>query len=834
MEGEERAPSSLAFGVLLRRYRLAADLSQEALAERARMSVEGISALERGFRRRPQRETLALLAQALELGPAERVRFEAAVQRDRPLKDDRSSAVRPRHNLPLALTSFHSRESELADLRQLIATHRLVTLTGAGGIGKTRLALEAASELVADFADGVWFVELAPLSEGAFVASAIAQVLGVREVPNQPLLATLLEDLKQQILVLILDNCEHVVEETARIANALLRGCPGVRIVATSRETLRIAGERSFRLPSLAFPTLEAARALRAGETGTYGAISLFVERAQAADHRFALTDESAPIVAEICRRLDGIPLAIELAAARMGILSAHQLRERLDERFRMLTGGSRAVLKRHQTLRALIDWSHDLLDERERALFRRLSVFVNGFTLDGAVAVGSGKGLETPDVFDVLASLVDKSLMQVESDGETLRYGMLESMQGYAREKLEAAGERSASLARHRGYLRDVFAALRVRVDQSGRSAEIDALLIAELENVRATLDGVAGTAEQKVGAELLAAIDNRWIWTGLDSEGVARLERCISQMPAEERRLTSLLWTALARTTNNNMRAREAAGIAVALARDAQDVDALAQALTMYADSLARPSTAMFEEAATALSDAERLAADNVWLRLRILRVRANRAAFMGDLGAATRTYEQLRRTHLELGNASEADHLAIVLADNEHERGETDRAIALVQEVLPAMRSGRNRSVFLYSLQILCGYLVATGRLSEARVVAREVFQSDRHERDETNVPAAIEHLALAIALDDDVRRGAQLAGYSEAALQRLGFQREFYTEQATRTRLEALLAERLAPAELNTLLTQGAALSEEDAIALVLASWPRRDALLARFR
>ena len=274
-------------------------------------------------------------------------------------------------------------------------------------------------------------------------------------------------------------------------------------------------------------------------------ATSLFAERARAVDNRFALTDENAPIVADICRRLDGIPLAIELAAARVKVLSPKQLRDRLDERFRVLTGGDRSALPRHQTMRALIDWSYDLLDERERALFRRLGIFVNGFTLEGAVAVGSGDDLDELDVFDVLASLVDKSLVLAEPQGDALRYRLLESTRAYALEKLDDAGERDLIAGRHLRYLRDRFAELWERCERTARGADLDAALQTELEDVRSALDGALARSEVIDGAELLANIHGSWQAIGLEAEGMARCEAYLAALPADQSRLRARLLT-------------------------------------------------------------------------------------------------------------------------------------------------------------------------------------------------------------------------------------------------------------------------------------------------
>jgi predicted ATPase/DNA-binding XRE family transcriptional regulator len=351
----------------LRHYRLAARLSQEALAERARMSTQGISALERGYRRTPQRETLALLAGALMLSDEQRGEFEAAAARTVLLGRGASVTVGPwaagaTATLPLALTSFVGRETELDEIATLVHDHRLVTITGAGGVGKTQTALHVGTALSKAGDVPVCFVGLAPITDPSLVIAAIASALGVQQVPNRSLVDTLVTFLKGKTLLLIIDNCEHVITQAAMVAEALLGRCARLRILATSREPLRAAGEHSYRLPSLSFPSLEAGLGIRATEATAHAVIVLFTDRARAVDHRFTLTDENAPTVAEICRRLDGIPLAIELAAAHVNHLSLKAVTQKLNDRFWILTGGARSALPRQQTMRATIDWSFALL----------------------------------------------------------------------------------------------------------------------------------------------------------------------------------------------------------------------------------------------------------------------------------------------------------------------------------------------------------------------------------------------------------------------------------------------------------------------------------------
>jgi predicted ATPase/class 3 adenylate cyclase len=350
------------------------------------------------------------------------------------------------NNLPQQSTSFVGRERELDDARRLLESTRLLTLVGTGGIGKTRLSLQLAAELLDDYPDGVWLVELAPIAEPAVVDNAVAAVLGVREEPGRALPDLMAQWAQDKRVLLVLDNCEHVLEACARLATRLLGGAPGLRILSSSREPLRIPGEVTFPVPALAVP--ESGRDVVEATLARSPAVRLFVERAEAILPSFRLNDANAATVADICRHLDGIPLAIELAAARVRSMPVATIASRLTDRFRLLSSGNRAALPRQQTLRALIDWSHDLLTEPERTLLRRLAVFAGGWTLEGAEAVCVGGALDGHDVLEVLAGLVDKSLAMV--DLASGRYRLLETIRQYAAEKLEASGEAAAVGARH------------------------------------------------------------------------------------------------------------------------------------------------------------------------------------------------------------------------------------------------------------------------------------------------------------------------------------------------------------------------------------------------
>jgi predicted ATPase len=361
------------------------------------------------------------------------------------------------NNLPIQLTSFVGREREMAEVKRLLENTRLLTLSGMGGTGKTRLSLQVAAEVLDQFSDGVWLVEFATIDDAMVVPETVAAALDLRQEPERSLTATLTAYLRGRSLLLIFDNCEHVVAACARLAETLLRACPRLRILASSREPLGIAGETAWPVPPLSLP--DHWRQITDGpdaieRLSQYEAVRLFVDRARIARPAFHLTAENAPLVARICWRLDGIALAIELAAARIKVLTLQQIIERLDDRFHLLTTGSRTAVPRQQTLRSLIDWSYDLLNDSERKLLRRLPVFARGRSLEAIEAVCSGDGLESYEIVDLLTQLVEKSLVYVEKTPEHgARYFMLESLWDYANEKLIEAGEAETYRVRHLDY---------------------------------------------------------------------------------------------------------------------------------------------------------------------------------------------------------------------------------------------------------------------------------------------------------------------------------------------------------------------------------------------
>ena len=461
--------------------------------------------------------------------------------------------IRPGY-LPHLQSGFVGREGEIVEGRRCLASTRFLTLTGSGGCGKTRLAIELAEAIRGEFPEGVWLVELASVSDRRLIPQTIAAVLGIREQPGRPLVETLSGTLSSRNLLLVLDNCEHVLEATAQVAETLLRSCPGLRILATSREALRVPGEISRRVPSLSFPG--------AGRHGPdamkFEAVRLFVERATAIVPTFALTENNATAVVQICRQLDGIPLAIELAAARIRLLSPQEIASRLENSFRLLTSGPRGTLPRHQTLRALIDWSYNLLSDSERLLLQRLSTFAGGWTVAAAEAVCAddpndgtreGPAIDRRDILDLMTELVEKSLVLVEDQEASMRCRFLETVRQYGMEKLEETDEGEAVRSRHADYFLCLAKGDDARVDLPGKLQSLQR----EHDNFRAALDWSQKTDGRAiVGLRIAVALGSFWSIRGYMSEGRMWLNQLLDRAgdaPADVRagafnRLGNLAW--------------------------------------------------------------------------------------------------------------------------------------------------------------------------------------------------------------------------------------------------------------------------------------------------
>ena len=525
--------AEVSFGEWLRRRRKAEGWTQEQLALQISCSTSALKKIE-SEERRPSAQIVERLAEIFNIPPNEHTKFLRFARGDwqaisgGDIEDTpwHVSHGAPRSNLPASTTSFIGRGKEQEEIKNLIAKNRLVTLVGAGGIGKTRLSIQTASALLNHFPNGTSLVELAPLSDAVLVPQAIVNALGLIEQADRPPLTVLTGFLQDKHFLLILDNCEHLIQACAQLAEALLQACPDLHLLATSREALSIAGEIVYLVPSLTTPdplksTLDT--------LSQYEAVQLFLERAEAAMPNFSMTEDNAHAITQVCQHLDGIPLALELAAARVKVLSVEEIAVRLDDRFHLLTGGARTALPRHQTLKAMIDWSHDLLTEPERALLRRLSVFAGGWTLEAAESVGGDASIEKREILDLLTQLVNKSLILSElKQGQKTRYRMLETIREYSREKLWAAGEGETMRQRHLAYFVDLAEQAEPNLRAFDMVMWLDQL-DAELGNIRVAL---GWAVESDVEAQLRLACALLWFWhiRGYRYEGIDWLEQGLS----------------------------------------------------------------------------------------------------------------------------------------------------------------------------------------------------------------------------------------------------------------------------------------------------------------
>ncbi len=435
------------------------------------------------------------------------------------------------NNLPVQLSSFVGRERELAELRALVGESRLVTLVGVGGSGKTRLALQVAVELLDGSGNGVWFVDLAPLSDGDLVAAQTAAAIGVRDEPERPSSETLIDALRDQRLLLVMDNCEQVIDGCAKLVERLLRSCPRVHVLATSRESLALDGERLYRVPSLSLP-----------QTAHDGwslsdSVFLFMERASEHQPGFTITEDNFDAVASICRQLDGIPLAIELAAARLNMMSLDDVEARLDQRFRLLSGSSRSALPRHQTLRALVDWSFDLLHQREKSALCRLSVFAGGFDLSAAEAVCASAEVAEWEVADVLGSLVDKSLVQTDSTPVRIRYRFLETIRQYAMERFEQTDqiEQSQTRSAHATWFLNLAESAAPHIEAAEQSEWL-ARLEVEYDNFRAALAYFLLGTDMDDALRMENALGPFWEIRGYGQEGIDAFEQILERTAGQD----------------------------------------------------------------------------------------------------------------------------------------------------------------------------------------------------------------------------------------------------------------------------------------------------------
>ena len=600
------------------------------------------------------------------------------------------------NNLPQQVTTFVGREREQAEVKAALRKVRLLTLSGIGGLGKTRLSLQIAADVVSEYPDGVWFVEFAPIADERLVPQAVASALGVKEEAGQPVIGALVKHVHDRNLLLVLDNCEHLVHACAELAKRLLQGSAGVKILASSREHFNIAGETIYTVPPLSIPKAESeisAEAILQCE-----AARLFIERAMAVQPAFRLTEQNAPAVAEICQRLDGIPLALELAAARVRALSVEQIAERVNDRFRLLTTGDRTALPRQQTLRALIDWSFDLLTEKERILFRRVAVFAGGWTLAAAEDAASGGAVDPSEVLDLLADLVDKSLVMVDVEGG--RYRLLETVRQYAQERLTNSGDSEMVRKRHL----DFYLAFAEKAGAGLAGPEQPAFLRQldlDRENVLAAhAFCMHAEGEAESGYRLVHAVKFYWFMRGLLNLGhrVTVEAVSIADKPQTSLARCKALWVAgqICSAMGRYAEAQKYLQESLDMARALDDLRMVVSVLNM----LGLAALGQGDRAAARVHGIEALALANKLDNKRQIATASNALAQLhrleGELDAAEPLYARTVALARELGDRETAAVGLLNLAMVAIERGAAQRARSLLLDVLTIMeQSGSKRA-------------------------------------------------------------------------------------------------------------------------------------------
>jgi predicted ATPase len=723
------------------------------------------------------------------------------------------------NNLPLQVTSFLGRDEDVTEVKNLLEKTRLLTLAGMGGVGKTRLALQVGAELLDHHPDGVWFVDLAGLQDPDLVVSETASVLGVRVGAERSLTESVIYALKPKRMLLILDNCEHLVDAAAQMTSAIIKGAPQVRVLTTSREGLGISGEVIHRVTPLAVP--KSGAGITAEQAKQFGAVALFVDRATAANTRFALTDADAPTVVDICRSLDGIPFAIELAAARVKAMSVANLAERLSERFRILTGGDRTALPRHQTLRALIDWSYNLLGERERTVLNRASVFAGGWTIEAASEVCADDTIESWEILDVISSLVDKSLVVAELGGTSERYRMLDSTWRYALEKLGEAGESERINRKHAEFFLKIAQAADDRWESTA-SKDLIAEMEPELDNFRAAMDwALTKKNDVTLGRAMAGALRELWIGVGSRLEGGRWVQLALDAQPeAQPSPVTVKLW--LGFVLNNEGKgaeSQEAAERALADAEALQDRKLLA--LTHVQLGFAHDRRGRFERAEAEYIKAVPLLRETKntkklssclswWGIIHWVRGEADQAqACFAEAIAIAKSFGDDQQSATVLGNVAELTF----------SQGDIAKAVAVGEEALVMRRKSKNPGSAANALTNLTAYRLASGDLEAARANGREGIQLGRDAQESLLIAYAMQHLAIIGARQGRAHDAARLLGYVEEVIRRAEFKRE-PTEKWSYEKLMAALRQHLNDNEITALLAEGAKWTEDQAVAVTL--------------
>jgi len=719
------------------------------------------------------------------------------------------------NNLPTQLSSFIGRERAMAELKSLLSTTRFLTLTGAGGSGKTRLALQVATTLLAEFEHGVWWVELASLADPVLVPQQVASSLGLSEQPGRSLMDTLSDTLQTRKLLLVLDNCEHLIAACAHLVETLLHSCADLLILATSREAFNIPGETIWLVPSLGVP--DAYHLPPIEGLVKYESVQLFIERATSVLPAFRLTQENAQALVQVCHRLDGLPLAIELAAARVKVLSVEQIATRLDHSYRLLAGGSRTALPRQQTLQATIEWSYHLLPEKERILFRRLSVFLGSFALEAAEAVCTGNGLEQDEVFDLLSHLVDKSLVAVTQRSGEARYRLLETIRQYAQEKLPEFGEAAHMRRTHRDWYAHLAGQAKAETLEARQGSWFERLE-AEHENLRVALGWSLDQQEAETAARIGAGIFRFWLLRGYISEGRLWMERALSGFSEQNAVRAQALNVAVVLTIQQDdyTRAKMLAEESLELCRELGDRRETGYALNTlgwlahtegnYAGAVTflEESLALFRE----LGQKHDIALVLSSLGLTVL--------YLGEDERAAALCEESLALSRERGDPSSIASVLTNLGMITLARGDVEQAKELCEESLARRKTLVDKGGCAHTLTILGRIALIQGDAERATACYQESLTLRLETGEKEGIATALEGLAAVTGMQGQPVRAVRLSGAASSLRTLLGapltpIDRSSYEQTVAAVR--ALLDEPTFTAA----WTEGQAMPLEEAIA-----------------
>jgi non-specific serine/threonine protein kinase len=735
----------------------------------------------------------------------------------------RQLAARGPSNLPSQLTSFIGRRRERAEVRRLFGSSRVVTLTGPGGSGKTRLGIQVATDMLTEQPDGAWLVELESLDDPALVPQSLARVLDITEEPGRPLLETLAATIAEREILVLLDNCEHLASAVASTAETLLRGCPSLKILATSREPLGLRGELVWRVPTLSVPDPRTSAVKTKEAVARFESVRLFVDRAVAVHPSFQLTDKNAPTIAQICHRLDGIPLAIELAAVRVKVLAVEKILDRLSDRFQLLTGGTRTALPRHQTLRATMDWSYELLSGKERALLQRASVFAGGFTLESAEGICPEGEIKDADVLDLLSALVDKSLVVSEETENGGRYRLLETIRDYGAEKLREGGDSEMLAVRHANF----FVILAEAAESELRGPEQGhwlTLLEEDHDNLRLAMRTCLGRRDAAGALQMAGALWRFWYVRGYWEEGRKRIGEALAMLeslpPTIERAKALYGGGVLTRVRGDFPTAealiRESLKIAIALDARGAVADALYEMgnIANQREDLVQART--FYEQALAL---RRELEDRPGIALTSHGL-AVVAYAMGDPAAARTLYEEAIAIQRERGNLrSEAAGLN-GLGDVALYQGDLAKAREYQNRSLAIQRQLGDKSGIAFSLRLLGRVAVRDGDIPSARQLLIESLEIFKEVGDTGGVVDVIEAMAELWAAGGNSERALRLAGAAIAHREVIGVPLAGPDAEQLQRSLET--ARNQAGESADRILREGRALTLDQAVAEAIRS------------